>query len=67
MLEISLTLARAIWEFDFRLADGEAGRIGGGTAGAREGRHRPEEFQLYTHVTAWCEGPILEFRRRDVG
>ena len=66
MLEISLTLARVICEYDFRLAEKEAGTPGIGKVGARNGRHRPEEFQLHTHVTSWSEGRSLEFRSREL-
>lgn len=47
--EISLTLARVMWRFDFRQAGGLLGRIGEGT---RRGRHRINEFQLEDHLTS---------------
>ena len=51
---------------DFRSAEGEAGMLGIGKLGARNGRCRPGEFQLHKHVTSWSEGPGLEFRRREL-
>jgi len=62
-LEICLTLARIIWEYDFRLAEGGLGRVGEGVLGNTKGRHRTDEFQLRTHVTASSKGPLLQFRR----
>ncbi|KAL9117878.1 MAG: hypothetical protein Q9187_005578 [Circinaria calcarea] len=65
LLEISLTLARVVFDFDFRLADGGRGHIGEGTPGLGSGRHRADEFQLWAHVTASSKGPELQFRRRN--
>ena len=66
LLEISLTLARVIFHFDFRRAEGELGRIGEGTPGVSNGRHRADEFQLWTHVTASSKSPQLQFQRRVI-
>lgn len=52
--ELLLTLARVLWEVDFRLA-------GDGTAGAT-----PEgvgNFDLRDHVTGAKDGPVLQFQR----
>lgn len=65
MMEISLTLARVVWQYDFRKAEGLLGRIGEGTAGARRGRHRINEFQLQDHLTSIKNGPMIEFRPRE--
>ena len=64
LLQISLALARVVYEFDFRLAQGELAHVGEGTPGVSNGRHRVNEFQLGAHVTASCNGPQLQFRRR---
>ncbi|KAH8688922.1 cytochrome P450, partial [Phaeosphaeriaceae sp. PMI808] len=37
-LEISLTIARAVWYFDFQKASGEAGKLGEGLPGRTDGR-----------------------------
>ncbi|RDA82326.1 hypothetical protein CP532_4622 [Ophiocordyceps camponoti-leonardi (nom. inval.)] len=63
-MEITLTLARTIFFFDFDLAPGEAGRLGGGKAGKTDGRGRPDEFQLFDALGAETEGPNLVFRKR---
>ena len=67
IMEVSLTLARVLWRMDFRLADGEEGKIGEGTVGAKHGRSRVGEYQLRTHVTASSDGPVLVFRNRMGG
>lgn len=63
--EISMTLAKALWHFDFRVPSGYLGRIGAGTEGDRKGRHRPDEFQLREHLTSHHDGPFLEFSLRE--
>ena len=61
--ELMLTMAMVCWHFDFKLAEGD-------TSGGKEfggegfGRHRPNEFQLYDHVTAGKNGPMIHFRVR---
>lgn len=57
-------MAMMLYLFDFRVADGQAGKLGGGVLGAEFGRHRPDEYQLFDHVTAVHEGPMLQFRKR---
>lgn len=64
MAEISLTMARVLWRFDFRKARGELGQIGEGIPGVRTGRHRVNEFQLEDHLTGIKNGPWIEFRER---
>lgn len=64
-LEISLTVAKTLWYFDFDKAPGEAGELGGGRRGAAVGRDRPEEYQLYDRFMAEHEGPNLKFRPRE--
>jgi cytochrome P450 len=60
MVELTLTLATVLRKFDFRIAS-EAEKIGGGTPWAAYGRHRPNEYQLYDHITAAKEGPWVQF------
>jgi cytochrome P450 len=64
-LEISLTIAKVLWYFDFEPASGELGDVGGGKPGNPGGRHRSEEFQLYDVFNASHDGPYLTFRTRE--
>ena len=65
-LEISDTLAMTVWHLDFRRPDGPLGRVGEGTKGLRNGRHRVKEFQLADHLTSIKDGPFVEFRKRKM-
>jgi cytochrome P450 len=60
-LEMSLTIARTLWYFDFRKAPGEAGRLGEGDPSRKDGRARVNEFQLYDSIVVDHEGPNLVF------
>ncbi|KAK0610052.1 cytochrome P450 [Bombardia bombarda] len=62
--EASLTVARTLWYFDFELAPGKAGEVGGGTPGRADGRHRAGEFQLEDIMVTGHTGPNLVFRLR---
>lgn len=64
-MELTDTLARTIWNTDFRRADGPAGWIAGGEEGDKNGRHRVDEFQLHEHITCNHDGPMLQFRQRS--
>ena len=64
MTEIMLAMATFLWVFDFKLADGELGRVGEGKAGNATGRHRDHEYQLYDHVTSTKKGPFVQFSLR---
>lgn len=64
-MELSDTLARTIWYLDFRRADGPVGSVGGGVAGARNGRDKVHEFQMHEYLTVHHEGPFLQFRARE--
>lgn len=59
VLELMSTLAMIMTRFDFRIS----GELGEGVPGARLGRNRVGEFQLYDHVIAAKNGPLLQFRR----
>lgn len=63
-LETSLVLARTLWYFDFELAAGEAGELGGGIAGMSGRRGAPNEYQLDDLFVAGHDGPNLVFRPR---
>jgi cytochrome P450 len=64
-MEIKLTIARALWYFDFKVAPGEKGRLGeGGRDGCEKGRERKSEFQLEDTFTSKHDGPNLVFKKR---
>lgn len=63
-VELSLTMAKILWDFDFQLTEGAHARVGEGDPRAEYGRHRVDEFQMYDHVTATKSGPYVQFRRR---
>ncbi|KAK8093898.1 hypothetical protein PG997_000583 [Apiospora hydei] len=62
--EMSLTVAKTLWYFDFEKAPGAAGDVGGGRKGAEKGRDRPDEYQLHDSFMADHNGPNLVFRAR---
>lgn len=62
--EMSITIARTLWYFDFERAPGKDGELGGGQAGRTDGRGRPDEYQLKDRFIAVHEGPNLVFRPR---
>ncbi|KAI1159191.1 cytochrome P450 [Nemania serpens] len=64
-LEVSLTLAKTLWYFDFEMATGESGNLGGGALTRSGGRNRVDEFQLYDRFSAHHQGPNLVFRPRQ--
>lgn len=67
MTEMALTTATILFVGDFRFAEGEVGETGkGGKPGAEVGRHRRNEYQLFDHVTGQKNGPVLQFRRREI-
>lgn len=63
-LETSLVIAKTLWYFDFKLAPGKLGKVGGGTPGRTDGRGRPEEYQLYDVIAGEHDGPYLVFSPR---
>ena len=58
-----MSLARAIYLYDMRLAPGS--HVGEGKHDAELGRRRLEEFQLKDTFTSGKEGPLVEFRVRS--
>ena len=63
-LETSLVIAKTLWYFDFKLAPGDLARVGGGVAGRKDGRGRPDEYQLYDVIAGEHDGPYLVFTPR---
>ncbi|KAI1873223.1 uncharacterized protein JN550_003476 [Neoarthrinium moseri] len=60
----SLVLASILWYFDFEVAPGELGKLGGGNSRLGEGRERENEYQLYDVASAVHDGPVLVFHPR---
>ncbi|KAH9904933.1 cytochrome P450 3A31 [Xylariomycetidae sp. FL2044] len=63
--EILLTVSTVLFEGNFRLAEGEAGKAGRGDPRGPHGRHREDEFQLRDYITGQVQGPVLQFTRRE--
>lgn len=57
MVQIKLVLARVLWLYDFKRAGGDLGLVGCGD--------NAEEYQLRSHITATCDGPVLVFKARS--
>ncbi|KAL3426494.1 cytochrome p450 [Phlyctema vagabunda] len=62
--EGSFATAYVCWTLDLDLVESMKD-IGGGRKNGRHGRHRPDEYQLYDHITSARNGPWIRFRRRD--
>ena len=65
IMELMSVLATLLYLTEFKIQDGEEGRLGEGSSRAGMGRHRVKEYQLYDHVTAAKKGPVLRFRLRN--
>ncbi|EED20867.1 cytochrome P450, putative [Talaromyces stipitatus ATCC 10500] len=65
--ELTLALATILYRFDLSLGgSNEEMRVGEGAPGLEPGRHRTNEYQLYDHITASKDGPMIRFRKRDM-
>jgi cytochrome P450 len=60
--ELTESLARVVFMYDMKLADGV--RVGEGHPGAEWGRQRSEEYQLRDSFTSLKDGPYVQFRER---
>ncbi len=63
LMEISLTTVKLMRTLRAR---DPVGHVGEGHPGANDGRHRVNEFQLEDHLTSQKDGPMLEFRKREL-
>ncbi|KAK7968020.1 cytochrome P450 [Apiospora aurea] len=63
-MESSLVIAKTLWYFDFKIADGDVGRSGEGRAGRTDGRGRVDEFQIWDSFWSTHLGPNLVFEPR---
>jgi cytochrome P450 len=64
-MELSVTIARVLWELDFRLATGYPTGDAKGAYLRPYQEHAREEYQLRDRFTSWKDGPMLEFRRHN--
>ncbi|KAH8806005.1 cytochrome P450 [Xylogone sp. PMI_703] len=60
--EMSITLARLLWRYDFRLKAGDT--TGAGGPGKGRGREDPLEFQVKDIFAVVTKGPYIEFKKR---
>ena len=65
LIELADSVATTAWYLDMAAPDTTAEGLGGGYVGAKYGRHRPKEFQMYDHITCSHNGPHLKFRIRE--
>jgi len=63
-VELSITIARLVYQFDMRQAEGET--LGGGNQELGFGRRRKNEYQIFDRFVSDRRGPILEFKDREV-
>jgi cytochrome P450 len=63
-VEMMTTLARVLFLYDIRQAEGVTDPGDGGKPGAEWGRHRRGEYQLVDTFTSLKDGPMVQFRRR---
>lgn len=62
-LELSISIARVLWEYELRLTPGT--HVGEGRDQLEFGRQRGGEYQLKDTFTSVKDGPLLQFRRRE--
>ena len=60
--ELALTLARLVWNYEWRLQPGSS--LGEGRKGMGWGREKNGEFQLWDKFVSVSEGPMVEFKDR---
>lgn len=63
-VELMTSLARVLYLYDMRKADGLT--VGEGSIDNEWGRQRKDEYQLMDSFTSMKDGPYVQFRRRDV-
>lgn len=63
-MELFMALGRAIYLFDLRLKEGD--HTGEGRPGGELGRERTGEYQLKDWMLSDREGPVVEFRKREI-
>ena len=61
-VELTVTIARVLYLYDFRLAPGTT--LGAGSSDLEEGRTRATEYQIQDVFASKKDGPMLQFRAR---
>ena len=61
--ELSTSLARTVFMYDMKLADGTS--LGEGSPELEWGRQRRDEYQLRDSFTSLKDGPYVQFRERE--
>ena len=61
MMEISVAMALVLYRMDFRAVGEECGPSGRGSPGVTNGRDHVGEYQLYSHLTSYSMGPMIQF------
>ena len=67
MMEVSVAMALVLYRMDFRAVGDECGPSGRGHPGAKDGRDQAGEYQLYSHLTSYSLGPMIQFRAAEAG
>ena len=63
-VELTTSLARTVFLYDMKLADGI--HVGEGNPALKWGRKRKQEYQLRDSFTSLKDGPLVQFRERQV-
>lgn len=63
ILASKLVLAKMLYVYDIRAAEGKV--TGGGGPHAGRGREREKEYQLLDYLVAYRSGPMVQFKARD--
>lgn len=61
---LDITIARMLWLMDFRSSDQEVEHLGEGSGTGWTAEDRVNEYQIYSHLTSYPHGPMLEFHKR---
>ncbi|KAF2804404.1 benzoate 4-monooxygenase cytochrome P450 [Mytilinidion resinicola] len=66
MLELLLTFARTLWRLDVRIADGEKVKVGEGSKECGQDQKEPKQMVVKDAFLCLKDGPIVQFRRREM-
>ncbi|TVY85564.1 Cytochrome P450 monooxygenase [Lachnellula suecica] len=61
--ELNLLVARTMFLYDFRLADGPLGAVGRGAPEKGKLRSRENEYQVFANITSYSDGPWIIFKK----
>lgn len=62
LVELMLACATLLWKFDVQVADGDGAQHMGRVAQ----NNKDPEFRLRDHITGSKDGPVLQFRKRQL-